>query len=35
MQGTAEMLKFELWNKLKVIFDKYADETGEIKTDLV
>lgn len=28
MQGAGEMLKYELWNKLKVIFDKWAGATG-------
>lgn len=35
MQGASEKLKYELWDKLKVIFDKYAGENGEIKTSVV
>jgi len=26
MQGTSENLRYELWDKLKVIFDAYATE---------
>lgn len=34
MQGTAEVLRNELWDKLKVVFDKYA-QGAEIQTGRV
>lgn len=35
MQGTSENLKFELWDKLKVIFDKYAENSEAIHTSKI
>jgi hypothetical protein len=35
MQGSFASLKYELWDRLKVIFDKYADASGEIQTATV
>ena len=35
MQGASENLRYELWDKLKVIFDKYAGATESIQTSRV
>ncbi len=35
MQGTSENLRYELWDKLKVIFDKYAEGGEFIHTSKV
>jgi hypothetical protein len=35
MQNTNQVLRYELWDHLKPIFEKYADPHGMIKTERV
>ena len=35
MQGASENLKYALWDKLKVVFDKYAGTSESIPTSNV
>lgn len=35
MQGASENLKYALWDKLKVVFDKYAGASESIPTSEV
>ncbi len=35
MQGAAQELRYQLWDKLKVIYDKYATQGAEIQTSKV
>jgi phenylalanyl-tRNA synthetase beta subunit len=35
MQQSTQILRNQLWDRLKVVFDRYADESGSIKTSIV
>jgi Ca2+-binding EF-hand superfamily protein len=35
MQNASEVMRYELWDKLKVVFEKYAGHDGEIQTSKV